>query len=99
MWATRAATSRVTDVTSYAEFAANRRLLLQLGIRTVGVVDELLVQGQRLLVHEPLTAAVALDRGIQLQADVLDAAIAALRQRVLSDHFVRAFEVTSHKCL
>merc|ERR1719420_910321 len=37
---------------------------LELGVRAIRVVDELLVQSKGFLVHEPLTAAVALDRGI-----------------------------------
>ena len=47
------------------------RLLLELGIRAVRVVDELLVQSQRLCVHEPLAATVALDRSIKLQANLV----------------------------
>ena len=47
------------------------RLLLELGVRAVRVVDELLVQSQRLYVHEPLAATVALDRSIKLQANLV----------------------------
>merc|ERR1719174_1696607 len=62
---------------------------LELGVRAIRVVDELLMQFQGLLVHEPLTAAVALHRGIQLQANVLDGAVAAASQRVLGHHGCR----------
>ena len=47
------------------------RLLLELGVRAVRVVDELLVQSQRLCVHEPLAATIALDRSIKLQANLV----------------------------
>jgi len=57
------------------------RLLLQLRVRAIRVVDELLVQSQRLLIHESLAAAIALDRSIELQANVLEGSITAQRQR------------------
>ena len=68
-----ALTTRVTPCPRAALALAKRfqaRLLLELGVRAVRVVDELLVQSQRLYVHEPLAATVALDRSIKLQANL-----------------------------
>jgi len=56
------------------------RSLLELRIRAVRVVDELLVQCQRLRVHEALAAAIALHRSVQLKANVLDGSITAHRE-------------------
>jgi len=57
------------------------RLLLELRVRAVRVVDELLVQSQRFVVHESLAATIALDRSVQLQANILEGSITAHRQR------------------
>merc|ERR550537_503470 len=78
--------TRRTKRTRVTAMKRDQHSFLELGVRAVRVVDELLVQGQGLLVHESLTAAIALHRGIKLQADVLDRSIAAARQRVVDRH-------------
>ena len=56
---------------------SDARLLLELRVRAVRVVDKLLVEGKGLHIHESLAATIALHRSIQLQADVLEGSVSS----------------------
>jgi len=71
----RATTSVYPGLAVLMRFRA--RSLLKLRVRAIRVVDELLVQSQGLVIHESLAATVALDRSVQLQANILEGSITA----------------------
>jgi len=74
------ATLTARAATSPRDSQAQARSLLELRVRAIRVVDELLVQSQGLVIHESLAAAIALDRSIKLQTNILEGSITAHRQ-------------------